>query len=87
MLHVLTSNDELGANALKSWPLSLLRRGGVQDSPQRAYRPCYEKGNVSGHFAHGRKGVAKAAGEGPAGFPQLYLLDPDRNIIEINGAA
>jgi glyoxylase I family protein len=23
---------------------------------------------------------------GPAGFPQLYLLDPDRNIIEINGA-
>jgi catechol 2,3-dioxygenase-like lactoylglutathione lyase family enzyme len=23
----------------------------------------------------------------PAGFPQLYLLDPDRNIIEINGAA
>ena len=22
----------------------------------------------------------------PAGFPQLYLLDPDRNIIEINGA-
>ena len=21
-----------------------------------------------------------------AGFPQLYLLDPDRNIIEINGA-
>jgi catechol 2,3-dioxygenase-like lactoylglutathione lyase family enzyme len=24
---------------------------------------------------------------GPAGFPQLFLLDPDRNIIEINGAA
>ena len=24
---------------------------------------------------------------GLAGFPQLYLLDPDRNIIEINGAA
>jgi catechol 2,3-dioxygenase-like lactoylglutathione lyase family enzyme len=23
---------------------------------------------------------------GPAGFPQLYLLDPDRNTIEINGA-
>jgi hypothetical protein len=23
---------------------------------------------------------------GPAGFPQLFLLDPDRNIIEINGA-
>ncbi|WP_210162826.1 VOC family protein [Kaistia adipata] len=23
---------------------------------------------------------------GRAGFPQLYLLDPDRNIIEINGA-
>ena len=22
----------------------------------------------------------------PAGFPQLYLLDPDHNIIEINGA-
>ena len=21
-----------------------------------------------------------------AGFPQLFLLDPDRNIIEINGA-
>ena len=21
------------------------------------------------------------------GFPQLFLLDPDRNIIEINGAA
>ena len=24
---------------------------------------------------------------GPAGFPQLFLLNPDRNIIEINGAA
>jgi catechol 2,3-dioxygenase-like lactoylglutathione lyase family enzyme len=23
---------------------------------------------------------------GPAGFPQLFLLDPDRNIVEINGA-
>jgi catechol 2,3-dioxygenase-like lactoylglutathione lyase family enzyme len=23
---------------------------------------------------------------GPAGFPQLFLLDPDRNIIGINGA-
>jgi glyoxylase I family protein len=23
---------------------------------------------------------------GPAGYPQLFLLDPDRNIIEINGA-
>jgi hypothetical protein len=22
----------------------------------------------------------------PAGFPQLFILDPDRNIIEINGA-
>ena len=24
---------------------------------------------------------------GPAGFPQVYLLDPDYNIIEVNGAA
>lgn len=24
--------------------------------------------------------------QGRAGFPQLYLLDPDNNIIEINGA-
>jgi glyoxylase I family protein len=24
--------------------------------------------------------------DGPAGFPQLFFLDPDRNIIEINGA-
>jgi glyoxylase I family protein len=23
---------------------------------------------------------------GPAGFPQVYLLDPDCNIIEVNGA-
>ncbi|MDE1991065.1 MAG: VOC family protein [Rhizobiaceae bacterium] len=23
---------------------------------------------------------------GPAGFPQVYLLDPDLNIVEINGA-
>jgi hypothetical protein len=23
---------------------------------------------------------------GPADFPQLFLLDPDRNIIEINSA-
>jgi catechol 2,3-dioxygenase-like lactoylglutathione lyase family enzyme len=22
-----------------------------------------------------------------AGFPQLYVLDPDRNIVEVNGAA
>ena len=24
--------------------------------------------------------------QGMAGFPQLYLLDPDRNVIEVNGA-
>ena len=24
--------------------------------------------------------------QGMAGFPQLYLIDPDRNIIEVNGA-
>ena len=24
---------------------------------------------------------------GTAGFPQIYLLDPDRNVIEINAAA
>ena len=24
--------------------------------------------------------------DGPADFPQLFILDPDRNIIEINGA-
>ena len=24
--------------------------------------------------------------DGPAGYPQLYLLAPDRNIVEINGA-
>ncbi len=24
--------------------------------------------------------------QGVAGFPQLYLMDPDRNIIEVNGA-
>ena len=24
--------------------------------------------------------------DGPAGFPQLFILDPDRNIIEINEA-
>ena len=24
--------------------------------------------------------------DSPAGFPQLFILDPDRNIIEINGA-
>lgn len=23
---------------------------------------------------------------GPAGFPQVFLLDPDNNIIEVNGA-
>lgn len=23
--------------------------------------------------------------DGPAGFPQAYLLDPDRNVIEVNG--
>ena len=23
---------------------------------------------------------------GMAGFPQVYLMDPDRNIIEVNGA-
>lgn len=25
--------------------------------------------------------------DGPAGFPQVFLLDPDRNIIEVNGAS
>jgi catechol 2,3-dioxygenase-like lactoylglutathione lyase family enzyme len=24
--------------------------------------------------------------QGMAGFPQVYLMDPDRNIIEVNGA-
>jgi catechol 2,3-dioxygenase-like lactoylglutathione lyase family enzyme len=24
---------------------------------------------------------------GPAGFAQAYLLDPDRNVVEVNGAA
>jgi glyoxylase I family protein len=24
--------------------------------------------------------------QGMAGFPQLYLIDPDRNVIEVNGA-
>ena len=24
---------------------------------------------------------------GQAGFPQIYILDPDRNVIEINAAA
>ncbi len=24
--------------------------------------------------------------QGLAGFPQLYLMDPDRNVIEVNGA-
>nr|WP_314256330.1 VOC family protein [uncultured Devosia sp.] len=24
--------------------------------------------------------------QGMAGFPQLYLMDPDRNVIEVNGA-
>lgn len=24
--------------------------------------------------------------DGPAGFPQLYLRDPDRNVVEVNGA-
>jgi hypothetical protein len=24
--------------------------------------------------------------DGPAGFPQLFILDPDRNIVEIKGA-
>jgi glyoxylase I family protein len=24
--------------------------------------------------------------EGPAGFPQIYILDPDRHVIEINAA-
>ena len=25
--------------------------------------------------------------QGMSGFPQLYLIDPDRNVIEVNGAA
>jgi glyoxylase I family protein len=24
---------------------------------------------------------------GPAGFPQVFILDPDRNTVEINAAA
>jgi catechol 2,3-dioxygenase-like lactoylglutathione lyase family enzyme len=24
--------------------------------------------------------------QGPAGFPQVFLLDPDNNVIEVNGA-
>ena len=25
--------------------------------------------------------------KGPAGFPQIYILDPDRNVIEINAVS
>jgi hypothetical protein len=25
--------------------------------------------------------------QGPAGFAQLYILDPDANVIEVNNAA
>ena len=30
-----------------------------------------------------RKLIVKLTGY--AGFPQLYLMDPDRNVIELNG--
>jgi glyoxylase I family protein len=29
----------------------------------------------------------KLSRTGVAGFPQLYVLDPDRNVVEVNGAS
>ena len=49
----------------------------------------FRTGNVDGadsHFAFGTDDF-DVRRNGPAGFPQFFLLDPDRNIIEINGAA
>jgi hypothetical protein len=34
----------------------------------------------------GRPDACHGPPQQPCRFPQLYLLDPDRNIVEINGA-
>jgi catechol 2,3-dioxygenase-like lactoylglutathione lyase family enzyme len=40
----------------------------------------------SEHAAEGDPKRLMMRRDGPAGFPQVYLLDPDNNIIEVNGA-
>ena len=40
--------------------------------------PSPAGGNLTGLHAH----LTNPAGK--AGFPQIYVLDPDRNVVEIN---
>jgi glyoxylase I family protein len=59
-----------------SGALAYLESKGYRRSGERNPRPTAD---------NPRPMRVNAAGQ--AGFPQLYILDPDRNVIEINAAA
>jgi glyoxylase I family protein len=61
----------------------------------RSYRQAVEhlqsKGYRQGHGANPKPDAdnplpMRLSPTGKAGFPQIYILDPDRNVIEINAA-
>jgi catechol 2,3-dioxygenase-like lactoylglutathione lyase family enzyme len=77
-------------------PTGTFRRGTTIDTADGhfAFRTNDFEGCIRGLIAKGFREDApegdprrlRLRRNGPAGFPQAYLLDPDRNIVEINGA-
>ena len=54
----------------------------------RSYREALEHLRAKGYRTDAADPLMKSRENptGTAGFPQLYILDPDRNVIEINAA-
>jgi catechol 2,3-dioxygenase-like lactoylglutathione lyase family enzyme len=52
----------------------------------RSYREARDTLRMKGFYPEATEDLKRTYEKpsGPAGFPQIYLLDPDRNIIEIN---
>ena len=55
----------------------------------RSYRQALEHLRARGYRSDAEDELRRVRENpsGRAGFPQLYVLDPDRNVIEINAAA
>jgi catechol 2,3-dioxygenase-like lactoylglutathione lyase family enzyme len=80
---------------LTVYPAGNFRSGGVDnDDIHFAFNTDDFEGFVARAEAMGFRADAEVGDpkrmilkrQGMAGFPQVYLIDPDRNIIEVNGA-
>jgi catechol 2,3-dioxygenase-like lactoylglutathione lyase family enzyme len=71
------SHDTHFALRVRSYAAAVahLEAKGFRASPDRTPRPTAENPRPM-----------RLSPEGKAGFPQIYLLDPDHNVIEINAA-